>query len=206
MRVVIAFLYCRKCVSVFRAVTWRVTWTDLPNKLGELDARCSSLTPKLSAIVKSVQYLRVSLNFRLSWTLWLWIAMSWFCRNCTFVASVRLVSWNTSQLLSSVSVSDKLLGLPLDSSFTSKPAKSSVDVDLSSVLVLVISSVDVETLFVEIPTEQFGVWFQSLSARSLPPLYSSSPFDKGLFECPPISGSLGCSLWSESNVTEFWDK
>lgn len=54
-------------------------------------------------------------------------------------------------------MSDKLLGLPLDSSFTSKPDKSSVDVDLSSVLVLVISSVDVETLFVEIPTEQFGV-------------------------------------------------
>lgn len=135
------------------------------------------------------------------------MASSWFCRNWTFVASVRFVSWNTSHVLSSVSV--LLAELSGDSDFTSKLTKSSVDVDLSSVLVLVMSSVDVEILLVVFPSGELGVWLQSRSMDSLP-LNTSSLLNNWLLACEkrrPTSGSLECSLWSESsNINEIIKK
>ena len=172
---------------------------DSPSKLGELDALFSSFTPKLLAITGSVQYRRVSLNFLRSCTLCVRMASSWDCKNCTFVASVRLVAWysgpaHSGTLSSLFSVSE----LSADSVFSPKISKSSVDVHLSSLPVKIISSVDVDVLLVSF--KGWGVWLQSLSGDSCP-LQRSSPCNTVLSSCvrlAPKSGSFGCSLWSES--------
>ena len=185
-----------------------------PNKLGELEALCNSFKPRLLAMIGSVQYLRVSLNFLLSCTLCVWMAISWLCKNWTFVASVRFVSWYSgpahilsltslwlvewnpnSTLLSLFSVSE----LSTDPVLSWKISKSSVDVDLSSLFMMhTISSVDVDILLVILTGGTLCVWLQSRSTVSSP-LHNSYLVVGLLLDCGKWSlRSLRCSLRSES--------
>ena len=166
-------------------------------------------------MIGSVQYLRVSLNFHLSCTLCVWMAISWLCKNWTFVASVRFVSWYSglahilsltslwlvewnpnSTLLSLFSVSE----LSTDAVLSWKISKSSVDVDLSSLFMThTTSSVDVDILLVILTGETLCVWLQSRSTVSSPLHNSYLGVGLLLADCGKWSlRSLRCSLRSES--------
>lgn len=99
-------------------------------------------------------------------------------------------------LTSSVPASDKLTELCIEPLLASRISKSSVDVDLSSVIFLAMSSVDVETVLVIFSGGRNPVWLHSASRRSHTPSHKFSSFVDCIVTLASLS--LVCSLRSES--------
>ena len=99
-------------------------------------------------------------------------------------------------LTSSAPASDKLTELCIEPLLASRISKSSVDVDLSSVIFLAMSSVDVETFLVVFSGGRNPVWLHSASRRSHTPSHKFSSFVDCIVTLASLS--LVCSLRSES--------